>query len=96
MAKIRYYGKIEQYNKNPENKIQQGDFVYCETTSERSLSFWGIYSRELGVISLDGAGNSYIAAKDAKDLYLYDTSNSWRITKRIKNNNAIIIIDESN
>lgn len=54
MFKVEFKGDLPLPKK--ENKINQGDYVFCEGTGG-ALNFWGIYNVFLGtVISLDGGG----------------------------------------
>lgn len=89
MAKIEFKGDLPLPKK--ENRINQGDYVYCKG-SGGALDFWGIYSSGLGtVVSLDGAGNSYIGGRD---LYIGETYSHWTIIKRIPCRNVKLIIEE--
>jgi len=72
-------------------KIKQGDFIYCKANGG-GCSFWGIYGMGCGVVSLDGAGSSYIPS--GVDLYLGEIYNYWLIEKRIPCDKARITIDE--
>lgn len=92
MAKITYDGEMGNKKKYEEDRIKQGDFVFCEAHGG-ALDFWGIYSQALKtIISLNGAGSSYI---QGYDLYLNDTYNSWTITKRISCDEAKVVISET-
>lgn len=91
MAKIRYKNEIKRKYDIPENLIRQGDFIFCDANNTGALSFWGIYSNDC-VVALDGGGDSYLPKK--QQLYLDNTYNHWTITKRIKNDNIIITIEE--
>jgi hypothetical protein len=95
MALICYAGQIESPpNEIPENKIVQGDYIYCDASNTGALSFWGIYCGQIGVVALDGGGNAYLPKN--KDLYLYNTYSYWTIIKRISCNKASLIIEEMN
>jgi hypothetical protein len=92
MAKITYDGEMGTKKKNEEDKIKQGDFVFCEANGG-ALDFWGIYSQSLKtIIALNGAGSSYI---QGYDLYLNDTYNSWTIIKRISCDKVMVSISEA-
>ena len=89
MAKVEFKGDLPLPEE--ENRIKQGDFVYCKGSSG-AHSFWGIYSQFMGgVISLDGAGSSYI---QGEKIYLNETYNYWTIVKRISCINAKLTIEE--
>ena len=53
----------------------------------------GIYGYNIGVVSLDGAGNHYVTGKT---LYLGGCYSYWQIVHRISCDNAIIEIKEAN
>ena len=90
MFKVEFKGDLPLPKK--ENKINQGDYVYCQSTGG-ALSFWGIYNVFLGtVVSLDGGGTDYI--KGSKDIYLGEQYGYWRIVKRIPRNRVSLIIEE--
>lgn len=88
MSSIIYIDKEKQFIK--ENKINQGDYVFCKSNNG-ALDFWGIYSSWIGsVISLDGAGSTYI---EGKELYLGERYDYWTITKRIPNSKVKVTIE---
>lgn len=89
MFKIEFKGDLPLPKK--ENKINQGDYVYCQSTGG-ALSFWGIYNSSLkSVICLDGAGSDYIKGSD---IYLGEQYSYWKIVKRIPNEKVHLIIEE--
>ncbi|MGG3890181.1 hypothetical protein [Metabacillus fastidiosus] len=90
MAKIEFKGDLPLSKK--ENRIKQGDYVYCKA-STGALHFWGIYNSSLEtVIALDGGGCDYIKGAE---LYLGETYSHWTIIKRIPSRNIKIIIEEA-
>jgi hypothetical protein len=91
MTKVIYNGEIEKKKKREEDRIRQGDFVYCEANGG-AYSFWGIYSAALKtIIVLDGASTECVKGDY---LYLGDTYVYWTITKRIPCDKAKITIEE--
>ncbi|MEM5009339.1 hypothetical protein WKH57_01330 [Niallia taxi] len=94
MAKIIYNGKQGKKKHREEDRLNQGDYVFCDSNGSGAWSFWGIYSRSLNrIISLDGGGDEYIKGDE---LYLGETYVYWTITKRIPDNKVTITIDETN
>lgn len=71
-----------------EDRIQQGDYVFCKGTSGTS-SFWGIYTGEC-IVALDGGGN-YLRGER---LYLHLQYSYWTISYRIKCKDAVIEVNE--
>jgi hypothetical protein len=57
MAEITFSEKIMRANRTKENRIKQGDFVFCEGCNT-ALDFWGIFNMKFGVIALDGASDA--------------------------------------
>lgn len=87
MAVIEFENN-EQEKKD--NKIQQGDYVFCKG-SDGALDFWGVYNSFYGkVISLDGAG----IVIETKELYLGEKYRHWTIMKRIPCEKAHVVIKE--
>jgi hypothetical protein len=91
MAQIVFSGNLPKPIRNEANRIKQGDYIFCKGNAGTG-DFWGIYSQELGVISLNGAGSSYIPVKEK--IYLGETYNYWTITKRIPNDKVKVTIEE--
>lgn len=89
MAEIKYIGELPRLNYD--NKIQQGDIVYCQSTTRKSGSFWAVYGHDCGLVTLDGGSTAYIREKD---VYLGETYSYWTIVKRIPCSNAKITIEE--
>ncbi|OZB98109.1 hypothetical protein [Paenibacillus sp. XY044] len=91
MAKIEYTGQLPIHNKIPENRIKQGDFVYC-SGSNGVYDFWGLYNASnKAVVALDGGSTEYVRGEE---LYLYGTYSYWTIIKRIPCNKANLVISE--
>jgi hypothetical protein len=89
LAKVVFNGEVLIPKK--ENRIKQGDYIYCNGNSGAG-SFWGIYNSIKGtVVALDGAGDSYI---EGKEIYLNETYRHWTIAKRIMCDKAKITIEE--
>ena len=90
MANVIYINTENQFSK--EDRIQQGDYIFCEA-EDGALDFWGIYSSIIGkVISLNGAGSSYI---EGKEIYLGGKYKYWTITKRIHSDKVKVTIEEN-
>lgn len=78
------------FKESEQQMVEQGDYVYCEAIKEGYRSFWGIYSSALAVVvSLDGAGTSYVSGRG---LLLDSVYNGWKIEKIIPCNKAILKI----
>ncbi|WP_303984244.1 hypothetical protein [Niallia circulans] len=93
MAKVIYKGAIKNKPRE-EDRIHQGDYVFCDANGSGASSFWGIYSESLKtVIALDGGGSQYVKGNE---LYLGETYVYWTITKRILANKVILSIEEEN
>lgn len=88
MAHIQFINTSKK--KKKENRIRQGDYVFCKG-HDGAHDFWGIFGVEVGVVSLNGAGNSMIKRKE---LYVGDTHNYWTIEKRIPCENAFVQIKD--
>lgn len=89
MADIKFNGSLP--NETLENKIKQGDFIFCKSTHGGTGDFWGIYGHDCGVVCLDGAGNHYIPKND---LYLGGCYSYWQIVYRISCDDALVEIKE--
>lgn len=95
--KIEFKGDLPLPKK--ENKINQGDIVFCRS-SGGAQDIWGIctsvynqgYKRYMNtIISFNGGGTSYIVADE---LYLNETYSYWTIVKRIHHDNVKLTIEE--
>lgn len=89
MARVQFLGDLPKQNLKEENRIRQGDFIYCQTN--QAASFWAIYDTEIGVIALDGASNCYIRDKV---VYLGETYSYWTTVKRVPCDKMKVTLEE--
>lgn len=90
MATVKFKGELPSPKRD--NKLNQGDFVYCKA-SGGALDFWGIYNSEVGIITIDGGSNACVRGRD---LYLGETYVHWTIIKRVPCNKMKVSLEEIN